>query len=368
MSGLLEVLKSPWAIGCYIFGAGCSTYLVVKKNRGRVEYDEIDLSGKTYIVSGATSGIGKQVAHELAKRSARVIMACRDRKKCVSVRRDIVLNTNNRQVYCRHCDLTDSESVRNFVAKVSKGKFKLDRIDGVLLNAATMEPSRNVNKEGIEVNLVTNCIGPFLLTGLLLDKLLLQQNPVRIVFVSTRSICNKCEINFEDFNFENRGTWFAFPNYKETKLAQTLFAKELSDRIKDTNLSVLVVDPGQTKTNLTAKLNAQKFFLSRWLLKPISYIMGEQRVEAGVVPVLYALLDKDMEKKSGVFIDREKKLVPWCDTVLNDAVRKRLWMTCAKWSHLDEHFGMLRKDLKEDGKVLANSSDDKKRARYFWFF
>lgn len=95
---------------------------------------EADLTGKTYIVTGATSGIGQQTAEELAKRNARVIMACRlvesfskdairNREKCVQVRRDIVLGTRNKQVFCRQCDLSDPQSVEAFVSKLCKGFF-----------------------------------------------------------------------------------------------------------------------------------------------------------------------------------------------------------------------------------------------------
>ncbi|GMR57195.1 hypothetical protein PMAYCL1PPCAC_27390, partial [Pristionchus mayeri] len=94
-----------------------------------------DLSGKTYIVTGATSGIGQATAEKLAERNARVIMACRNRDKCAKVRREIVDETGNEQVHCRRCDLSDFDSIVAFVAQHSKGKFELDRIDGVVHNA-----------------------------------------------------------------------------------------------------------------------------------------------------------------------------------------------------------------------------------------
>ncbi|EFP04944.1 CRE-DHS-24 protein [Caenorhabditis remanei] len=262
-----------------------------------------DLAGKTYIVTGATSGIGQATAEELAKRNARVIMACRNREKCVQVRRDIVLNTRNKQVYCRQCDLEDFDSIRTFVQKLSKGKFELDRIDGIVHNAAMMQSERHVNKDGIEKTIATNHLGSFLLTGLLLDKLLNQTNPVRIVFLNSNIIDRKCDLNLGDFNSEGAKKFDGYEVYKHSKLASALFSKELSERLKESNCNVIVADPGRTKSNLSAQMDGQTFFLSRWLLKIVSFGMGERRTEKAVRPVLYALCDPETVDENGLFIE-----------------------------------------------------------------
>uniref|UniRef100_A0A8R1ISN8 GOLD domain-containing protein n=1 Tax=Caenorhabditis japonica TaxID=281687 RepID=A0A8R1ISN8_CAEJA len=96
---LIQGLTSPWSVGFSAFGLAYGGYHVWDSTQSGSKYDlNEDLSGKTYIVTGATSGIGQATVEELAKRNARVIMACRNREKCVQVRRDIVLNTRNKQV------------------------------------------------------------------------------------------------------------------------------------------------------------------------------------------------------------------------------------------------------------------------------
>ncbi len=128
----------------------------------------------------------------------------RNREKCIQARRDIVVETKNRQVFCRQCDLADPESIRAFVAKLSHGdcasrgengvagKFELDRIDGLVNNAAVLDPSRSLTPSGIERTFAINHLGSFLLTGLLLEKFLAQKpTPVRIVFVNTNLIDTK---------------------------------------------------------------------------------------------------------------------------------------------------------------------------------
>uniref|UniRef100_A0A0K0DE16 GOLD domain-containing protein n=1 Tax=Angiostrongylus cantonensis TaxID=6313 RepID=A0A0K0DE16_ANGCA len=148
---LVLVLTGAWQMR-HLKGFFEAKKLVYATQSGAKYELKEELQGKTYIVTGATSGIGKATVEELAKRNARVIMACRNREKCVQVRRDIVLSTRNKQVYCRQCNLEDFDSIRNFVQKLTKGKFELDRIDGVVHNAAMMDSERKVNKVSFKVD------------------------------------------------------------------------------------------------------------------------------------------------------------------------------------------------------------------------
>lgn len=77
--------------------------------------DPIKATDKRVIITGTTSGIGKETARELAKREAHVYMACRNMRKCEVVRDEIMLDSKNRHVYCMECDLSSMESIRNFV-------------------------------------------------------------------------------------------------------------------------------------------------------------------------------------------------------------------------------------------------------------
>ncbi|WKY09236.1 hypothetical protein Q1695_001974 [Nippostrongylus brasiliensis] len=341
----IKGLTSPWSLGFSGFGLAYGLYHIWDSTQSGTKYElNENLEGKTYVVTGATSGIGQATVEELAKRNARVIMACRNREKCIQVRRDIVLSTRNKQVYCRQCDLEDFDSIRAFVQKLCKGKFELDRIDGVVHNAAMMDAER---KEGIERTLATNHLGSFLLTGLLLDKLLAQDHPVRIVFLNTNIIGRKCDLDFDDLNAESRKKYDGFEVYKQSKLAAAMFARELSERLKGTNVSVTVADPGRTKSNLSKQMDGQTFFLSRWLLRIVSFGMGERRVEKAVRPVLYALADPAMEGANGVFIDRERKEQPWCDPVEDAEKRRRLWNTSEVWTKLGDRMNQMRTELGE---------------------
>ena len=111
---------------------------------GKTKYRET-CKDKVYVVTGANSGIGKEIVTDLAHRGARVYMACRDMRKCEEVRRDIVIDSRNKYVYCRACDLASLDSVRGFVEEF---RAKEDRLDGLINNAGVMNSPRAFSKDG----------------------------------------------------------------------------------------------------------------------------------------------------------------------------------------------------------------------------
>jgi len=338
-SRLLAGLKSPWAVGFSTFGAAYGIYNIIDMTQSGKSYIlEEDLTGKTYIVTGATSGIGLQTTSELAKRNAMIIMACRDREKCINQRRDITLKTKNKRVFCRQLDLSNLDSIKDFVAKVDSEKFKLERIDGIIHNAGVLDETKNLKPSGLENMTVTNFLGPFLLTALLMPKLLAQPHPVRIVFVTTNVINNVKGINLDDLNHDNieKKKWKGFDVYKQTKLETAMFALELADRLKGSNISVILTDPGRTRSALD-KAREEKFFLSRWALKLVGFLMGERRPEKAVRPIMYAVADPEMNGKTKVFINRERDEQPLNELCENKELRQRLWLIAEKWTNYKEY-------------------------------
>ncbi|KAH7700255.1 CBN-DHS-24 protein [Aphelenchoides avenae] len=361
---ITQALKSPPVIMFSLAGVGYGAYCIIDSTTGGEKYDpEVDLTGKTYVVTGATSGIGKETAKNLAAKRAQVILACRDREKCIQTRRDIVIDTKNKKVYCRYCDLADFDSIRAFAAKMTKGPLAVDRIDGLVNNAAEMTKQREVNKDGIERMLATNHLGTFLLTGLLLDKLLQQENPSRIVFLNTNTIRRNAEIDFEDINSEQ---WTEkkrkvrhYNVYKMTKLAESLFAKELSERLRDTNVSVLMTDPGSTKTKLKDDEAADKWFLERWSLRFFGWVtMQSRKPEKAVKPVLYALVDPRTEHSNGVFVDKSLKEQEWPEAANDEFQRQKLWLFSEKWTNFWRQMQLFKEDC---AKLEAKQTDDSKK-------
>ncbi|EFO23866.2 oxidoreductase [Loa loa] len=336
---------------------------------------EHDLANRTYIVVGASSGIGKEAAKELAMRKAKVIMACRNNRKCIEIRRNLVIATKNMEIYCRRLNLDDFDSVREFVLKLNTGKGNIKQIDGVLYSAATTESTRQTNKHHIERTFATNHLGPFLLTSLLYDRLRKQSGPVRLVFLNTSDI-KLNELNFGDLNSADLTKWQESPEearkdvYYQSKLALTLFVKLLSEKVRDTNLRVTMVDPGNTRTDLFYRLEAadDRIFFVRWyksLKRWVYGLVAAQSVSDATRPVLYALVDEKMENVNGIFINSLRTELPWHHLASDEKILNKLWLTSAKWTETGVHLERLQQDLKKS-KSQETGATQKVKAGISW--
>lgn len=148
---------------------------------GGVCHSKARLDGKTVIITGANTGIGKETALDLAKRGARVILACRDLNKSLQAADEIRKKTGNGNVFVKLLDLASLESVRQFAKEINAQE---DRIDILINNAGIMACPKWKTKDGFETQFGVNHLGHFLLTNLLLDKIK-QTGKARIVNVSS---------------------------------------------------------------------------------------------------------------------------------------------------------------------------------------
>lgn len=220
------------------------------------------------IVTGSNTGIGKETVRELAKRGAHVYMACRDMTKCEEARAEIVVESNNKYVYCRECDLASYDSIKQFVHTF---KNEQKRLDILINNGGIMRCPKGVTKEGIETQLGVNHVGHFLLTNLLLD-LLKSSSPSRIINVSSLAH-TRGEINITDLNSEK--SYDASKAYSQSKLANILFTRELAKRLEGTKVTVNALHPGVVDTELMRHMGIVNSFFAGYfdfILKLFLYI------------------------------------------------------------------------------------------------
>ncbi|NND67917.1 MAG: SDR family NAD(P)-dependent oxidoreductase, partial [Halioglobus sp.] len=213
--------------------------------RGFTEEDVPDQSGRTFVVTGANTGLGFEAARALSARGARVLIACRSRQKAEDAIARIEQANGEVDVAYVPLDLGDLSSVSE-CAEVLQSE---DRIDVLINNAGIMVPPYELTKDGFESQFGVNHLGPFALTGLLLDKL--AETPGSRV-VSTASIAhNPGKIIFEDINAERR--YNASVRYSMSKLANLLFTFELQRRLEAAELPILSVacHPGIASTELS---------------------------------------------------------------------------------------------------------------------
>lgn len=207
--------------------------------------DTPDQSGKTIFITGANTGLGYAAATVLAGKGARILLGCRSRDKARQAREKILAEHPAADVAVVELDLGNLASVR----KAAKEVAREPRLDVLINNAGIMIPPYELTRDGFESQFGVNHLGPFALTGLLLDKLRATPN-ARVV--STASIAHKRgKIHFDDINAE-RG-YNAMVRYAQSKIANLYFAYELQRRLSAVGGDTLSVaaHPGIADTELS---------------------------------------------------------------------------------------------------------------------
>ncbi|HET6817030.1 MAG TPA: oxidoreductase, partial [Mycobacteriales bacterium] len=204
-------------------------------------------AGRVAVVTGTNSGLGFVTARELARAGATVVMTSRDAERGEAARLRVLAAVPKADVRLEALDLASLASVRDFVTRVSAA---YDGIDLLVNNAGVMAIPRATTADGFEMQLGTNHLGHFALTGLLLPSLLARTGS-RVVTVS--STAHKIgSIDFDDLLGEKR--YWSWGAYAQSKLANLLFAYELQRRLDAAGASTISVaaHPGYASTNLQA--------------------------------------------------------------------------------------------------------------------
>jgi NAD(P)-dependent dehydrogenase (short-subunit alcohol dehydrogenase family) len=202
------------------------------------------MKGKTVLITGANTGIGKETAVGLAEMGARVVLACRNRAKADAAREEITRRANSDDVHVVDLDLADLDSVRACATEVL-GRF--DRLDVLVNNAGLQLGQRTTTKQGFEATFGINHLGHFLLTNLLLDRIRASA-PARIVNVSSVGHhFARGGIPWDDLQLE-RKRYRANEAYCVSKLANILFTRELAHRLPADHVTANAVHPGGVRS------------------------------------------------------------------------------------------------------------------------
>lgn len=204
------------------------------------------LTGKTFVVTGANSGIGLEAARYLASADARVILACRDEVRARRARDDIRLSTAHGQVVVHQVDLADLKSIREFADRIESEN---EAIHGLMNNAGVFALDRSRTVDGFETHFGVNHLGHFALTALLLPNLSRVEGS-RVITVSSLGH-RPGRIDLEDPMYERRrySRWGA---YFQSKLANLLFSNELHRRLAAQGHPTIAVSahPGTARTEI----------------------------------------------------------------------------------------------------------------------
>ena len=201
------------------------------------------MEGKTCLVTGANSGIGRSTAHGLAARGAEVILACRNVANAEIVAEEIRTATGNPKVEVHHLDLASFSNIRASAQALIQSSRTLD----VLINNAGLAGQRGLTQEGHELAFGTNHLGPFLFT-ILLESTFPQDSRIVMVASDSHRLAKK-GINFDAVCRPTKSI-SGLHEYGVSKLANILFANELGRRLADRRITTYSVNPGRIASNI----------------------------------------------------------------------------------------------------------------------
>jgi NAD(P)-dependent dehydrogenase (short-subunit alcohol dehydrogenase family) len=247
--------------------------------------DVPDLSGRTAIVTGANSGLGKEATRIFAENGADVVMACRSVARGRAAADEIRNDGVEGDLSVRELDLADLESVESFAEGVLADH---EEIDCLCNNAGVMAIPRSETADGFETQFGVNHLGHFALTGHLLDRLIETDGETRIVTHSSGAH-ERGTIDFDDLQGDaDYGKWDA---YAQSKLANVLFASELDrrlDRAGVPSVTSVACHPGYAATNLQRRGPEQAGSTVRlWMMRAANAVFA-QPASRGALPMVYA--------------------------------------------------------------------------------
>ncbi|HEX3511929.1 MAG TPA: oxidoreductase [Solirubrobacteraceae bacterium] len=286
-----------------------------------------DQSGRTAIVTGANSGLGLSVARELAKRGARVVMACRNLEKGQRALQDVRAAAPNAEVELGELDLASLASIESFAIEFRSAQGE-EGLDLLINNAGVMAPPRRETADGFELQFGTNVLGHFALTGRLIS-LMAGREDARVVTVSSNA--HKIgRINFDDLQSERRyRRWGA---YGQSKLGDLLFALELDRRLRAAGSTIksMGAHPGYSATNLQTAAPP----LADAMIMRVTNLLVAQSADMGALSLLYAATEPGLPSGSyagpdghGEHRGRPKVVRP-SRAARDEATASRLWEVC----------------------------------------
>jgi len=272
-----------------------------------------EMRGKTVLVTGASSGVGRAAAKQLARQGAQVLLVCRDRGRGVDARLDIAEMATGPRPVLFLADLSSQAEVRALALEV---RARVDRIDVLVNNAGAMFAQRELTGDGIEKTLAINHLAPFLLTALLFDLVRVAPSG-RIVTVASES--HSGSLDFANLQGERHYNFFAA--YNRSKLGNLLFTYELARRVAGMSVTANAVSPGPTRTSFGDRMRGLPGLLPR-VMKQIPFLFVS--ADEGARTLVHLASAVDLADVSGRFYlrgrDRRTRAVSY-----DAAVASQLW-------------------------------------------
>ncbi|KAI8062896.1 hypothetical protein BC940DRAFT_308002 [Gongronella butleri] len=279
-----------------------------------------DLTSKIAIITGASNGIGKECAFEMARKGCHCVLACRSEERTRVVIDEIVKVTGNTKVEFMPLDLASFKSVTAF-AEAYQARF--DKLDILLNNAGYLcTEGWTVTEDGLETTFQINYAGNVLLTLLLLP-VLQKSAPSRVVNVSSDAHRFIFSLNTKDYN--DKAKYSKMMSYGRSKFALTMFTTELARRLKKHDIKGVYVNslhPGSVQTDMLDKVSGYEF-----LQGIVRFLSGSIKPDQGALTQLYVAVSPEIEQKelTGEYFVPIAKLSSSNSGSRNEAHATELW-------------------------------------------
>ncbi|RUP51168.1 oxidoreductase, partial [Jimgerdemannia flammicorona] len=281
--------------------------------------DDIDVQGKTFLITGGTSGLGEESVRVLAKHGAKIIFSARDLAAAEKVVANIKAETPTAEIIYYKLDLSSLASVKTFVDEVKTTGVPLN---GLILNAGIMAPPFGNTADGFETQFGTNHVAHYLLTRLLIDNLVANA-PARVVVVSSSG--HRLDgVDFSDPNFTTRpyDKWKA---YGQSKTANILFAYELNKRYASKGIEAFSIHPGGIRTPLMRHMAIEELIHFGLADAEGNYGPQLKTVPQGTATQVWALLAPELKGKGGEYLEDVSVSCPKTEQARDPNAAERLW-------------------------------------------
>lgn len=326
-SNVHQYLQKHYSRIAAVVVAGVGLVFLRRWFAGGVCKSKARLDGKTVIVTGSNVGIGRATAKDLAKRGARVILACRNLQQAEEAADEIRKESGNGNVTTKHLDLSSLASVHQFAKDVQESESALHIL---INNAGIMMCPKWKTEDAFEMQFGVNHLGHFLLTNLLLD-LLKKSSPSRIINVSSLAH-EKGKIHLDDINLDK--SYDPVKSYRQSKLANIMFTRELARRLAGTGVSAYSLHPGVVRTELGRHFFPTFALWKRILAAPFLLFVMKTPLQGAQTTIHCATAD-DKELISGTYFSDCLPKEP-APQAKDDEVARKLWELSTEMVGLDK--------------------------------
>jgi NAD(P)-dependent dehydrogenase (short-subunit alcohol dehydrogenase family) len=251
---------------------------------------------KIIVITGASSGIGLEVAEQLAQPGHRILLIGRDEAKLIAVHKQLTEKTGNPDISILTADLSLQYRVRKLAEDIRK---QVAHIDVLINNAGAVFSKFSLTGDGIEKTIATNHFSYFLLTNLVLDLIKKAEQGRVINVASDGHFSGKIDIE----SFTRKKNYFILRAYNQSKLANVLFTYELAERLKGTAVTVNALQPGRVRTSIGNK-NQPWYVSAGW---KVATLVSSVSVQTAAKTYIYLATSDEVKTITGRYYDNCKE-------------------------------------------------------------